>query len=371
MVTLLLRYSFPSGPITCSSTGTPSPNTAGTGTRTATVYTPACPGTVRTAPTAASTLPTFTDTVPWGASLDQPNPVPQSRISSPGCAGCAATSEFRAIASSLVPENETTPRFCPASPDPNIHGEALCIVMLTGPLTPDAVSTATASAVSGGSDGQTKATTVQACGLNPFIAGAGAPVIGTPVGRHQLGGEVVCLDPLAWLRAGLTTNPGLFLLGQPGAGKALDAATPIPVPAGWAAIGDLRPGDYVFDEHGRPVPVIAASEVMTGRPCLEMTFDEATSITADASHQWVTAAPAAAVTAGSGPGPAAVTQVRTTRQIMDTLTGPGGEPAHSVAAAGPLELPGVYLLVPPWLLGAWLFTSAARLISEAPGFEAM
>ena len=67
---------------------------------------------------------------------------------------------------------------------------------------------------------------MQACGLNPFIAGAGAPVIGTPVGRHQLGGEVVCLDPLAWLRAGLTTNPGLFLLGQPGAGKALDAATP-------------------------------------------------------------------------------------------------------------------------------------------------
>ena len=199
-----------------------------------------------------------------------------------------------------------------------------------------------------------QATTVQACGLNPFIAGAGAPVIGTPVGRHQLDGEVVCLDPLAWLRAGLTTNPGLFLLGQPGAGKALDVATPIPVPGGWAAIGDLRPGDYVFDEHGRPVPVIAASEVMTGRPCLEMTFDEATSITADASHQWVTAAAAAAVTAGSGPAPDAVTQVRTTRQIMDTLTGPGGEPAHSVAAAGPLELPGVYLLVPPWLLGAWL-----------------
>jgi hypothetical protein len=30
---------------------------------------------------------------------------------------------------------------------------------------------------------------------------------------------VVCLDPLAWLRAGLITNPGMFLLGQPGTGK--------------------------------------------------------------------------------------------------------------------------------------------------------
>ena len=30
---------------------------------------------------------------------------------------------------------------------------------------------------------------------------------------------MVCLDPLAWLRAGLVTNPGMFVLGQPGTGK--------------------------------------------------------------------------------------------------------------------------------------------------------
>ena len=30
---------------------------------------------------------------------------------------------------------------------------------------------------------------------------------------------MVCLDPLAWLRAGLITNPGEFVLGQPGTGK--------------------------------------------------------------------------------------------------------------------------------------------------------
>ena len=48
---------------------------------------------------------------------------------------------------------------------------------------------------------------------------AARPAAGTPVGRHQLWGEVVCLDPLAWLRAGLVTNPGVFVLGQPGTGK--------------------------------------------------------------------------------------------------------------------------------------------------------
>ncbi len=62
-------------------------------------------------------------------------------------------------------------------------------------------------------------TTTQLCGLFPFVAGSGTPVAGTPVGRHQLWGEVVCLDPLAWLRAGLVTNPGMFVLGQPGTGK--------------------------------------------------------------------------------------------------------------------------------------------------------
>ena len=64
-----------------------------------------------------------------------------------------------------------------------------------------------------------QATTTQLCGLFPFVAGSGTPVAGTPVGRHQLWGEVVCLDPLAWLRAGLVTNPGMFVLGQPGTGK--------------------------------------------------------------------------------------------------------------------------------------------------------
>jgi hypothetical protein len=64
-----------------------------------------------------------------------------------------------------------------------------------------------------------QATTAQLCGLYPFVAGSGTPTAGTPVGRHQLWGEVVCLDPLAWLRAGLVTNPGMFVLGQPGTGK--------------------------------------------------------------------------------------------------------------------------------------------------------
>src|SRR6266568_8080584 len=92
-----------------------------------------------------------------------------------------------------------------------------------------------------------QATTTQACGLYPFVAGSGTPTAGTPVGRHQLWGEVVCLDPLAWLRAGLVTNPGLFVLGQPGTGKSALVKRLVTgaVAAGTRALilGDAKP-DY-------------------------------------------------------------------------------------------------------------------------------
>jgi type IV secretory pathway VirB4 component len=58
-----------------------------------------------------------------------------------------------------------------------------------------------------------------AAGLFPFVAGSGAPRAGIPVGHHLFWGEAVHVDPFAWLEAGLTTNTGMFHLGQPGTGK--------------------------------------------------------------------------------------------------------------------------------------------------------
>jgi hypothetical protein len=96
-------------------------------------------------------------------------------------------------------------------------------------------------------------TTTQVCGLYPYVAGSGTPVAGTPVGRHQLWGEVVCLDPVAWLRAGLITNPGEFVLGQPGTGKSTLVKRQITgaVATGTRAIvlGDTKPDYSMLVEH--------------------------------------------------------------------------------------------------------------------------
>ena len=98
-----------------------------------------------------------------------------------------------------------------------------------------------------------QATTSQGCGLYPFMAGSGTPVAGTPVGRHQLNGEVVCLDPLAWLREGLITNPGEFVLGQPGIGKSTlvkrQITGAIATGTRVLVLGDTKPDYAMLTEH--------------------------------------------------------------------------------------------------------------------------
>src|SRR5262249_40995501 len=86
-VTRLLLNCFPSGAATWTSNGTASPKIVESGTRTWMVYTPASPGTAVIDSTLASTPARFTDTIPVETSAGEPKPVPQIRISSPGCVG--------------------------------------------------------------------------------------------------------------------------------------------------------------------------------------------------------------------------------------------------------------------------------------------
>jgi hypothetical protein len=130
-------------------------------------------------------------------------------------------------------------------------------------------------------------TSVQVAGVFPWVQAGSLPTEGVPIGSDLLTHELVCLDPPGWVGR-LTTNPSLWIQGQPGAGKALDVDTPIPTPSGWATIGQLQVGDEVFDEHGRPTRLVAVSPVMTGRTCLQVTFCDDSTIVADAEHLWVT-----------------------------------------------------------------------------------
>ena len=69
-------------------------------------------------------------------------------------------------------------------------------------------------------------------------------------------------------------------------GKALALDTPIPTPGGWTTMGEIRVGDVIFDERGRPCRVTAATGVMMDRPCYRVRFSDGSSIIADADHLW-------------------------------------------------------------------------------------
>src|SRR6266576_3020565 len=50
-------------------------------------------------------------------------------------------------------------------------------------------------------------------------------------------------------------------------GKALALDTPVPTTQGWRTLGELQPGDLVFDEDGFPTGVLSATPPLHGRPC--------------------------------------------------------------------------------------------------------
>ncbi len=131
-------------------------------------------------------------------------------------------------------------------------------------------------------------------------------------------------------------------------GKALALDTPVPTPAGWRTMGDLEPGDVVFDEGGTPTTVVAVTPPMTGRPCREVVFSDNTRIVADASHLWATISKS-----DRSHGRHQLT-VRTTDEIRTSVRA-NGELNHHVPLAAPVQYSTrLDLPIEPYTFGAWL-----------------
>ena len=117
---------------------------------------------------------------------------------------------------------------------------------------------------------------------------------------------------------GLHPGQMIIIAARPGVGKALKLETPLPTPTGWTTMGDVAVGDWLLGADGEPTQVVAATDVMLGRPCYEIEFSDGTVIVADASHQWPT---------GYG--------IRTTAELrcgMDTIAAAGSMARYAGAA---------------------------------------
>ncbi|MGZ4545538.1 MAG: dCTP deaminase [Blastococcus sp.] len=131
-------------------------------------------------------------------------------------------------------------------------------------------------------------------------------------------------------------------------GKALALDTPVPTPAGWSTMGELRVGDQVFDENGLACTVVAATEVMFGRPCRQVELSDGSQFTADAAHLWVTTSKQE-----RRAGRPRTSSAKTTDEIAQSLRY-GDEFSHQIALAGAARYPTAPLPIDPYVLGYWL-----------------
>ncbi len=142
-------------------------------------------------------------------------------------------------------------------------------------------------------------------------------------------------------------------------GKALALDTPIPTPAGFVSMGELKADDMVFDRHGRPCRIEYVSPVMLGNACYRVQFDDGCSVVADAEHLWVTQTVKQRGNASrrrtmSNWPHAPAFSILATEEIAGSLFDVRGETNHSICQPEPFQTADADLPVPPYTLGAWL-----------------
>ncbi|WP_163541885.1 replicative DNA helicase [Occultella kanbiaonis] len=150
----------------------------------------------------------------------------------------------------------------------------------------------------------------------------GEGMVGVPTGFADLDA----------LTNGLHPGQMIVLAARPAVGKALALDTPLPTPTGWTTMGEVAVGDLLIAADGTPTEVVAATDVMTDRPCYEVTFDDGTTIVTDAQHQWLTDA-------------AGAVAVRTTERIA------GDRRFHRIALTEVVQLPEAALPMAPYAAG--------------------
>lgn len=157
------------------------------------------------------------------------------------------------------------------------------------------------------------------------IASQGGIARGVPTGFTELDDVTNGLHP----------GQMIVIAARPGMGKALKVDTPLPTPTGWTMMGEVRVGDYLIGADGNPTRVVAATDVMLGRPCYEVEFSDGSVIAADAEHQWPTLR-GIVVTAELKAGADVVAAVRALQPV-----GAGGPPPREFGITDVRPIPSV------------------------------
>jgi hypothetical protein len=156
------------------------------------------------------------------------------------------------------------------------------------------------------------------------------------------------------------------LLSSRQTGKALAIETPIMTTNGWTTMGELKDGDYVFDELGNPTKILKAHPINYDRNCYEIEFDNGEKIIADEDHRWFTQTRTERKSNRLG-------SVRTTKQISEKVyTGNNDEPFHRIPICPTIHYSEKELPINPYVLGYWLgdgHSNASRITIGLQDYE--
>ena len=142
---------------------------------------------------------------------------------------------------------------------------------------------------------------------------------------------------------------GLFAMAMPrGSGKALALDTPLPTPDGWTTMGNVGEGEILFDERGRQCRVVLATDVMYDRPCYRVSFSDGESIVCDGDHLW------AVHDRYSRRNPITVSTAEMAPRVHVGNRADRREHRYAIPLAPPLQIAGINLPIPSYVLGLWL-----------------
>ena len=133
--------------------------------------------------------------------------------------------------------------------------------------------------------------------------------------------------------------------------------TPIPTPDGWSTMGAMKAGDRVFDETGTVCNVLGTSPTYLRRHCFRVSFDDGSSIVADAGHQWRVERRHSQF----------VDERRWSQETVSTEQLLAG--LDLIYSTKPLDLPDADLPIQPYLLGHWLGDGTSLDVELTPGDE--
>jgi hypothetical protein len=146
-------------------------------------------------------------------------------------------------------------------------------------------------------------------------------------------------------------------------------------------MGEVRAGDYLLDEAGKPTLVVNKSEIFHNK-LYKIVFSDGAEVVSSGTHLWNTIDfESAKYVRRTGDGVTDwrdhwdVSETRRTADLMESLTHPNGRGKtsrnHSIPINRALELPEADLIIDPYILGAWLGDGTSSAPSMSVGDEGL